>query len=96
MIKIGDAPHPLTHPVLISYDYDLGWIVEDVNPDCGEYEIAWSSDLFDKLNNLTENEREIIYGPVAPIEAWDEARRLASERKVRIQMYPRPSCINVN
>ena len=32
-----DVPHPEDSPILISYDLDMGWIVEDVND--GEYEV---------------------------------------------------------
>ena len=39
LIGLADnPPHPMSSPILISQDHDLGWIVQSVND--GEYEIA--------------------------------------------------------
>lgn len=36
-LPCDNPPHPSDSPVQIHYDYDMGWIVEDINE--GEYEV---------------------------------------------------------
>ena len=48
-----EAPYPEYYPVIIMYDEDLGWLVEDLNN--GEYEIQnfdWGEKVRDPDFNL--------------------------------------------
>lgn len=63
----NDPPHSINSPILISYDYDLGWIIEEV-VDGGEYEIQnlpypGTKNYYFSLEEIPKEKDIWIYGP---------------------------------
>lgn len=69
------APYPDDYPVVISWDLDMGWIVEDLNE--GEYEVQNNLDI-----HYAQQEGKKVETP-----DFELAIKLAIERGVRVKYF---------